>query len=139
MFGREEKKTTGGEVVGFIGKGVSIEGKLTFEDTVRVDGRFKGEINATGILVIGDAGYVEGEIKVGSSIVTGELKGNLEAITKVELRSPAKVFGNIKTPTLIIGEGVIFEGSCIMAKKDASASPEIVDYGRRDQDSAMGQ
>lgn len=126
MFGRDDKKR-GGDVVGFIGKGMYLEGKLSFDDTVRIDGSFKGEISAAGTLVVGEGGVVEGQIKVGSAIITGEVKGLLEASGKVELQSPGKVFGNIKTPTLIIGEGVIFEGNCVMLKRDAE--PEIIDFG----------
>lgn len=128
MFGKEkEEKKKVGEVTGFIGKGMAIEGKLSFEETVRIDGSFKGEISATGTLVVGDGGYVEGDIKAGSAIITGTVKGALDAAVRVELRSPARFTGEIKTPTLIIDEGVVFEGNCTMVKKDASF--ETVQYG----------
>lgn len=131
MFGkdkdREEKKKVG-EIAGFIGKGMSVEGTLSFEETVRVDGTFKGEITAGGTLVIGDGGLVEGDVKVASAIISGTMKGSLEASTRVELRSPAKFTGDIKTPTLIIDEGVSFEGNCKMVKKDG-AGYETVQYG----------
>lgn len=138
MFGKEkeEKKKSGGEVTGFIGKGMSLEGSLSFEDTVRIDGSFKGEINATGTLVVGDGGHIEGDIKTGSAIITGTIKGNLTATTKVELRRPAKFTGEIKTPTLIIDEGVVFDGSCVMVKKEGS-SYETVKYGEAGQDSSL--
>lgn len=128
MFGKDKvEKKKAGEVAGFIGKGMAIEGKLSFEETVRIDGSFKGEISATGTLVIGDGGYVEGDIRTGSAIITGTVKGTLDASVRVELRSPARFIGEIKTPTLIIDEGVVFEGNCTMVKKDASF--ETVQYG----------
>lgn len=128
MFGKEkEEKKKIGEVTAFIGKGMAIEGKMSFEETVRIDGSFKGEISATGVLVVGDGGYVEGNIKTGSAIITGTVKGTLDAAVRVELRNPAKFVGEIKTPTLIIDEGVVFEGNCTMVKKDASY--ETVQYG----------
>src|SRR3989304_4674064 len=121
MFGKdkEEKKKVGG-VAGFLGKGMALGGKLSFEEAVRIDGSFKGEISATGALVVGDGGFVEGNIKTGSAIVTGTIKGTLEAAVRVELRSPAKFIGEIKKPTLIIDEGVVFEGNCTMVKTDTS-------------------
>jgi cytoskeletal protein CcmA (bactofilin family) len=129
MFGKEkEDKKKVGEVAGFIGKGMAIEGKMSFEETVRVDGSFKGEISATGTLVVGDGGFIEGEVKAGSAIITGTVKGSLDAAVRVELRSPAKFFGEIKTPTLIIDEGVVFEGTCVMVKKEGNAY-ETVQYG----------
>lgn len=140
MFGKKEESQKGGEVIGFIGKGMSLEGRLTFGHTVRIDGSFKGEVSATGALVIGEGGYVEGDIKVGSAVVTGEVKGTLEATGRVELKSPAKVFGDIKTPTLVIGEGVIFEGTCVMTKKGSAEPIGIVSYGpeQNEQDKASG-
>lgn len=129
MFGgkNKEDKTRAGEIAGFIGKGMSFEGRLSFEETVRIDGSFKGKISATGTLVVGDGGSVEGEIKVGSAIISGTVKGRLDAATRVELRAPGKFTGDIKTPTLIIDEGVVFEGNCTMVKKDSSF--ETVQYG----------
>ena len=133
MFGKEKDKEEGtkgkgAEVIGIIGKGMTIEGKLTFSETVRIDGSFKGEIEATGTMVVGDSGYVEGNIRVGSAIVTGEIKGVLEASVRVELRPPAKMRGDIKTPNLIIGDGVVFEGSCVMTKKDTMETIGTVNY-----------
>jgi cytoskeletal protein CcmA (bactofilin family) len=131
MFGKDKERdsgTKGTEVIGIIGKGMTLEGKLTFSETVRIDGSFKGEIDATGSMVVGDGGYVEGNIKVGSAIVTGEMKGVLEASVRVELRAPAKMFGDIKTPNLIIGDGVVFEGSCVMIKKDTMETIGTVNY-----------
>ncbi len=133
MFGKKEDRQKAGEVMGFIGKGMSLEGRLIFENTVRIDGSFKGEVNATGTLVVGEGGYIEGNIKVGSAVVTGEVKGTLEAANRVELKTPAKVFGDIKAPNLIIGEGVIFEGTCVMMKKGQAEPVGIVSYGPEDK------
>src|SRR3989304_8203781 len=103
MFGKDkEEKKKVGEVAGFIGKGMAIEGKLSFEETVRIDGSFKGEISATGTLVVGDGGFVEGSSKTGSAIVTGTIKGTLEAAVRVELRSPATFIGERERPTRLI-------------------------------------
>lgn len=129
MFGKErDEKAKGVEVIGIIGKGMSLEGKLSFSETVRIDGSFKGDIDATGTMVVGDSGYIEGNVKVGSAIVTGEIKGVLEATTRVELRPPAKMFGDIKTPNLIIGDGVVFEGTCVMTKKESMEPVGAVNY-----------
>lgn len=128
MFGKDkEEKKKAGEIAGFIGKGMSFEGSLSFEETVRVDGSFKGEISSTGTLVVGDGGFIEGNIRVGSAIISGTVKGTLDASSKVELRAPGKFLGDIKTPTLIIDEGVVFEGTCTMVKKDSTY--ETVQYG----------
>ncbi|MFH1018526.1 MAG: polymer-forming cytoskeletal protein [Pseudomonadota bacterium] len=97
-------------------RGAEFEGKLTFEGTVRIDGKFKGEIVSEANLVFGESGKVEADIKVGAISVSGEVSGNITARSKVELHAPAIVKGNIQTPSLIIEEGVLFEGSCAMDK-----------------------
>ena len=106
-----------------------MEGRLIFEETMRVDGSFKGDISApTGSLVVGDGGDIEGEISASTVIITGTVKGKVEAAERVELRAPGRMTGEIKTPTLIIDEGVLFEGTCTMVKKDGGAF-ETVEYG----------
>ncbi len=95
-----------------LGEGSEFEGKLKFEGTARVDGKFKGEIHSTGTLIIGEKAEVEGEIDVGSCIIVGRLKGNVSASTKLEMHTPAVVKGNITAPVLLIQEGVTFDGKC---------------------------
>jgi len=132
MFGGSKEKSEKpheGDLIGFIGKGMIVEGKLTFADTVRIDGVFKGEIDATGTLVVGEGGQVEGDIKVGSAVVTGEIKGTLNATARVEIKSPGKIFGDMHTPNLIIGDGAIFEGTCHMLQRGSSIVTESVNYG----------
>ncbi len=138
MFGKDNSEKKGGDVVGLIGKGMTIEGKLSFSDTVKIDGNFKGEINASGTLIIGESGYVNGLAKVGSAIITGEVKGTLDASSRVELKSPGKMFGDIRTPNLIIGDGVVFEGNCIMVKRAPAveASPAAAVYGKKEENPA---
>jgi cytoskeletal protein CcmA (bactofilin family) len=97
-----------------LGKGSEFEGKLTFEGTVRIDGKFSGDIFSKGKLVIGEGALVKAEIDVDTLILSGELSGNVTAVSKVELHAPGKLKGNIKCPVLSVNEGVIFEGSCQM-------------------------
>ena len=92
----------------------TFEGKLSFEGTVRIDGKYKGEIVTTDTLIVGQSATVEGTIKVGSIIVNGEVRGNVIASQLVELKAPARWYGNIETPQLMIERGVVFQGSCQM-------------------------
>ncbi len=95
-----------------LGEGSEFEGKLKFEGTVCIDGKFKGEINSTGTLIIGAKAEVEGDITVDSCLIVGKLDGNVTASTKLEMHTPAVVKGNVSSPILIIQEGVTFDGSC---------------------------
>ena len=124
MFGKNDKNEDGeseidnkdfGQINGFIGKGMSVEGKLSFEGTVTVEGHFTGDVASGGILIVGESGVVDGDISVDNVVVHGEVKGSINAKTRVELNKPAKVRGDIFTPNLVICEGVLFEGNCNMS------------------------
>lgn len=103
-----------GEINTLLGKGSEFEGKLTFEGTVRIDGRLSGEIFSDDVLVIGEGAQVSAEIDVGVVIVEGNVTGNIRAKRAVELHAPARVHGNIETPSLYVDKGVLFEGHCQM-------------------------
>src|SRR6266487_1963986 len=112
-----------GEINTLLGKGSEFEGKLTFEGTVRVDGKLSGEIFSDDVLVVGEGATVSAEIDVGVIIVEGSVNGNIRAKRAVELHAPARVRGNIETPSLYIDKGVIFEGHCKMESLGAALRP----------------
>jgi cytoskeletal protein CcmA (bactofilin family) len=103
-----------GEITTLLGRGASFEGKLTFEGTVRVDGKFKGEVFSDDVLVIGEGAYVEAEIDIGEVIIQGTVVGNIRAKRSIEIHAPGKVKGDLTTPSLQVDKGVIFEGRSFM-------------------------
>jgi cytoskeletal protein CcmA (bactofilin family) len=117
------------EINAFLGKDTEFEGKLSFGGTVRIDGRFKGEINSDGTLMVGETAVIEAEVQVSHIVISGEIRGNVLAAKRVEIHAPGKVFGNICAPTVVMDEGVVFEGSCSMQEartleKDKSTTPK---------------
>ena len=107
------------EVNALLGRGSEFEGKLTFEGTVRIDGKFTGEILSNDTLIIGEGARVRAEIDVANVIVYGEVDGNIRAMNSCELHSPAKLTGNITAPALVIDQGVVFDGNCSMTKPES--------------------
>lgn len=103
-----------GEITTLLGRGAAFEGKLTFEGTVRIDGRFKGEVFSEDVLVIGDGAQVEASIDVGEVIIQGTVVGNITAKRAIEIHAPGRVKGDLHTPVLQIDKGVIFEGRSFM-------------------------
>ena len=97
-----------------LGKGSRVEGKLTFEGSVKIDGHIEGEIVAQEMVLIGDAAVINAQIHAETVIVKGKLTGDIVARKRVELRAPGRLMGNITTPSLVIHEGVVFEGHCSM-------------------------
>jgi cytoskeletal protein CcmA (bactofilin family) len=110
-----------GEVTTLLGRGSEFEGKLSFEGTVRVDGKMSGEIFTDDVLIIGEGAEVNAEINVGAIIIEGVVHGNIHAKRSVEIHTPARVRGNISTPSLSIDKGVVFDGQCLMEQNGASA------------------
>lgn len=97
-----------------LGQGSRIEGRLSFDGSVRIDGQIEGEIHAQETVLVGESAVVSAQIEASSIIVLGRVTGDLTARKRVELRAPAKLIGNISTPGLVIHEGVTFEGRCTM-------------------------
>lgn len=95
-------------------KGSRVEGRLTFEGSVRIDGEIRGEIEAQGSVTIGETAVVDAQISAGSIVVKGKVTGDLLGRKRVELHVPARLQGNITTPSLVIHDGVVFEGHCSM-------------------------
>ena len=112
---KKEPTVARGEIKAFLGEGTDFKGILTFEGTVRVDGQLEGEIYTKDTLIVGESAVVGAEINVHTIVISGIVKGNINATGKIEVHRPGKLFGNVKTPSLYIEEGVIFEGNCAMA------------------------
>ena len=94
-----------GEINTLLGRGSEFEGKLTFEGTVRIDGKLAGEIFSDDVLVVGEGAEVKAEIDIGEIIIARRC---------VEIHAPGRVRGDITTPVLQIDKGVIFEGRSCM-------------------------
>lgn len=94
-----------------IGRGIRLEGKLTFSGTVRIDATFQGSIVTDGVLVVGEHAQVDAEITCGSLVVEGTLRGDVKAKETVELRSSALMQGDVESPALTIDRGARFEGA----------------------------
>jgi cytoskeletal protein CcmA (bactofilin family) len=114
------------EITAFLGKGTEFKGVLSFEGTIRVDGKVEGEVISKDTLIASDGAFLQGEISVGTIILSGRIVGNINASQKVHLLAPASIQGNIKTPKLIIEEGVTFDGKCEMAGEKKTAEQKVV-------------
>ena len=106
------------ELNALLGKGSSFEGKLTFEGTVRIDGRFKGQILANDTLIIGDEGVVEGEITVGELICSGTVRGTIRTARSADFLAPGKIEAELFTAQLRVERGVIFDGNIHMKNRE---------------------
>src|SRR5438477_12132905 len=111
-----------GSLSGFVGSGTVITGEASFKSMLRVDGRFSGRITSTGgALIVGAGGQVDANIEVAVATIHGIVNGDIIASDRIELGRAAKLNGNIQTPSLMIEQGAVFEGSCKMTQAKAAA------------------
>ena len=111
-----------GEITTLLGRGAAFEGKLTFEGTVRIDGRFKGEVFSDDMLVIGEGAIVEAEIDIGEVIIQGTVVGNIKAKRSIEIHAPGRVKGDLHTPSLQIDKGVSSRAARSWKRRSAAAA-----------------
>lgn len=110
------KSDGSGDLNGFLDAGSHMNGELRFEDTFRVDGRLSGKVVSEGDLVVGERGEVDAEVHVGRVFVSGVLKGSIHASKKVEVTVGGKLYGEVRTPSLVIEDGAFFQGRSAMGE-----------------------
>ncbi len=114
-----------GNLSAFIDQGSNFEGKLSFKDTVRIDGGFKGEISSENTLIVGESGEIEALISSKNVVVSGSVVGNIVATDQVVLHKSARVDGDITTPSVVVEKGAVFNGTLSMGGKQAGQSKPV--------------
>ena len=110
-----------GTLSGFVGGGTVVTGEANFKAMMRIDGHMSGRVNSSsGTLIVGANGKVDANIEVAVAVIHGTINGDIIATQRLELGRAAKVNGNIQTPSLIIEQGAVFEGSCKMLQMTAA-------------------
>lgn len=116
-----------GKMTGFFDQDTLFSGDLSFKGSFRIDGNFKGKIESDSMLIIGDTGSVEAEIKIGYIIINGEFKGNIQASDKVEIHEHGRVTGTINAPQLQVEEGAYLEVTCHTTGRPTAHGSELKD------------
>jgi len=111
-----------GTLSGFVGGGTEVTGEANFKAMMRIDGHLSGRVSSSsGTLIVGANGKVDANIEVAVAVIHGTINGDIIATQRLELGRAAKVNGNIQTPSLVIEQGAVFEGSCKMLQMTAAA------------------
>ncbi|MBA3706934.1 MAG: polymer-forming cytoskeletal protein [Bacteroidetes bacterium] len=109
-----KNNTTENPSVNLIGAGTLIEGDITSNGDMRVDGTLTGSINVKGKLVVGTSGSIEGEIICQNADVSGIIKGKIGVSELLALKASAKLMCDIITNKIAVEPGATFSGSCSM-------------------------
>ena len=128
-FGRGKDETSSigapGGLTAFIDQGSEFEGKLSFKDTVRIDGTFTGEIRSENTLIVGETGEIHAQVHSKAVMVSGSVVGDIFATQKLVLHKTARVQGNIDAPSLVIEEGAVFNGQIKMTRPEVAARESL--------------
>jgi cytoskeletal protein CcmA (bactofilin family) len=118
------------KLAGLIDMESEFKGDLSFKGSFRIEGTFKGTINSDSLLVIGERGKVEADIKVGQLVINGEIRGTLQASERIEVHNKGRVFGTLLTPTLVVEEGAYLEATCQTKGAARTAAPSAPEPGQ---------
>ena len=120
------------EITALLGPGTEFTGKLIFKGTVRIDGKFSGEIISNDTLIVGEGAEVRAQIQAGTVIVKGGvIVGDITATSVVEIHTPGRMTGNITAKSLFIDRGVVFEGECKMVRPKGDEPPPPRKEGKK--------
>ncbi len=122
--------STPGGLTAFIDQGSEFEGKLSFKDTVRIDGRFRGEISSENTLIVGESGEIDASIRSQNVVISGAVVGNLCASAKVVLYKTARINGDIETACLVVEDGAVLNGQVKMGKSGGGSLKAIEGGGK---------
>ncbi|MEE8557453.1 MAG: polymer-forming cytoskeletal protein [Myxococcota bacterium] len=128
-----------GQLNAFIDQGSEFSGRLSFRDTVRIDGRFEGEISSDNTLIVGETGHIQATIHSQTVVISGEIEGDIEAPRQVVIHKMARVNGNIRTGNLSVEEGAQVNGQITMTGAAASTRAEArTDPAKHDRKKTNG-
>lgn len=108
-----------------IGPDAVFKGQLHFEKGVRLLGKFEGEIDSPGQLVIAEGATLNGDVKAGTIRVDGNVKGNLSAQTKVQLTASARLEGDVQAQRLEVAEGAVMIGRCVVGVNGKDGATDV--------------
>lgn len=105
------------DISAVIEEGCKFEGNLSFNGIARIAGMVSGSIFSNDTVIISEGAVINADIHANVILMSGTVKGNIKAISRVEIIRPARFEGTITTPSLIVEEGVIFHGTTKMSDK----------------------
>ena len=122
---KTDMKKNDAQIKAYMGEDTIFNGLLNFTGTVRIDGKFEGQVITEDTLIIGETGHLTAEISAGTVVCMGYVEGTVIASQKIEIHSTSKVVGNINSPALHIELGGVFDGTCDMTGKETKIIPLV--------------
>ena len=113
-----------GKIRSALGEGTVIQGKLSFDTPVRIDGKLGGQVYSTNAVIVGPKGSIEADIDVTVLVVMGHVNGNIFASERIEILAGGSVEGKVNCPVLVLAEGGLLDAECSRPKSSAQVVTE---------------
>jgi len=105
-----------------LGPDAEANGRLSFTSPTRIEGKLKGEIKSSDLLVVGPQAAVQATVRADKLVVLGEVRGEVLGASRVEICAGGRLFGDVETQSLVVHEGATFEGRSRMAGQATAAA-----------------
>ena len=102
----------------FLAEGTELDGVLTVEGGIRIDGRVKGQIISESVVYVGEGAVIEADIRADGVVTSGRIRGNISSGQQIMLNLPGRIVGSVETRELILEKGVYFDGECRILDSD---------------------
>ena len=113
-----------------IGVGANMRGTLMVAGTLRIEGEFEGDILHCDRLEIGEHGVMRSDIEVKEAVICGRVHGNVRALRSIEMKSGARVEGDVAAMSVVMEPGVFFTGRCTMLENGSEGVELDTDMNR---------
>ena len=113
-----QDKGKGTPATTFIDRGCELSGNMCFNESVQIDGRIEGEIDAKKSVVVGESAHLQARISAETVVIHGSVDGDVAARRKITLHKTAEVSGDMRTAGIVIEEGAKFKGSIVIGSDD---------------------
>jgi cytoskeletal protein CcmA (bactofilin family) len=97
-----------------IGPGLIVEGELSSDEQVVVEGTVRGTLTTADSVSVGADGVVEADVRALSASIAGQLTGNVSAAERVDIQAGGRLIGDVKAARLTIADGASFRGNVDM-------------------------
>jgi cytoskeletal protein CcmA (bactofilin family) len=102
----------------YMGEDAVFNGSLTFAGTVRIDGRFEGQVITEDTLIVGETGRLIADVNAGTVVCKGKIEGTVVASNRVELHATGRIVGEVKSKSLQVEIGGVLDGRCDMSGEE---------------------
>jgi cytoskeletal protein CcmA (bactofilin family) len=120
----QKRRATDVPIRSVIPEGVIVSGKMEGNTNILINGKFKGDLLLNGVILVGENGEIEGEVRAKVVAIDGKLDGHVFATQKVEIGASARVKADVHCPVFVMAEQAVFEGS-IFSESGGELQPII--------------